>query len=329
MQSRRRFLGTLATAATLPATFGATTARAQSIPRLVTVTVGYPAGGGTDVIARLVSEGLRGTYGENVVVETRDGAGGRIAAERVKNAPADGTSLLFTPAFPMAIYPHIYKKMPYDTLRDFVPVALSHRGVLALSVGPAVPDSVKTLADFIAWARANPDKSDFGAPTGSAQHFAGALFARSAGIDFRLIGYKGGAPSITDMLGGHIAAVVTALSEVMPFLASGKLRILATTASARSVAAPTIPTMTELGYPDVLFQDWCGFLAPAGTPADVVARANAAITKVVSSAKVSSTIVSLGLSPATSTQAAFAAEVKTSWQRYGEIVKSTGFTADE
>ncbi len=247
----------------------------------------------------------------------------------MKRAAPDGQTMLFTPAFPMLIYPHVYKNMGYDTLTDFTPVAMTHRGILAMSVGPAVPESVKTVHDFAEWCRAHPDQANFAASAGSAQHFAGVLFARSAGIPLQMVDYKGGAPEIVDCMGGHIASIITALSEVTPYMNAGKLRLLATTGSKRSPAAPAIPTFVELGYKDVLFQDWSGFLAPAHTPMDLVTRANAIVSKAVFSEKISATMLTLGAPAAATTPEEFAAEIKTGWERYKDIVKSTGFVAEE
>ena len=250
MTTRRDFLFVSAAAALAPRAF------AQELPRQISVIVGYPPGGGTDLLARQVAEGLRGTVAPAVIVENRPGAGGRIAAEYVKNAKPDGSVLLFTPAFPLLIYPHIYPKLPYDTLRDFAAVGIGGRSMLCLSVGPAVPASVKTLAEFAQWAKANPQQALFGAPPGSSQHFAGQLYARSAGVPLTYVAYKGGAPAMQDLLGGHLPANVSPVSEALPHHAAGKIRILATTGAKRPRLLPDVPTMQELGHGEVLFQDW-------------------------------------------------------------------------
>jgi tripartite-type tricarboxylate transporter receptor subunit TctC len=301
-------------------------ARAERLLDHVTFIVGYPAGGATDTVARLVAEAIQGKYASAVVVQNKTGAGGQIAAASMKEQPADGTSLLFTPAFPMVIFPHVYKDIRYDTLKDFVPVATTHFGTLALSVGPGVPEDVKTLKDFIAWAKSHPDKASFGAPAGGAQHFTGLMLARDANIQLQLVSYRGGAPSVTDALGGHIAACITPLAEVLPH--ASELRILATTARERSSLAPDIPTFFELGFEKIVVQDWSGFLAPAGTPPDIVARANAAINAAVESPKVKAAMATLGMEVGTLTPAAFAVTVRESWERYRDIVKASGFQAE-
>jgi tripartite-type tricarboxylate transporter receptor subunit TctC len=220
-----------------------TTAHAQKPLDLVTFFVGYPPGGATDTVARLVADAVQGKYADAVVVQDRPGAGGQIAAAYVKGQPADGSALLFTPAFPMVIHPHVYKDIRYDTLKDFTAVATTHFGTLALSVGPAVPANVRTLQDFVAWAKSNPDKASFGAPSGGSQHFTGLMLARDANIKLQLVTYRGGAPSVVDVLGAHVPAVITPLAEVLPYGREGKLRILATTARERLALAPDTPTL--------------------------------------------------------------------------------------
>ena len=317
-----RYLAAGAAAALAPAL------RAQPAVRQLTIVVAFPAGGATDAVARLVADGLRGRYAETVVVENRVGGNGRTGAVHVKNGPADGSMLLFTPAFPMAIFPHIYKTLPYDPLQDYVPVATTGKGAFALSVGPMVPANVRTVADFIAWSRANPDKATFGAPAGGGQHFAGVQFAKLANVPLRMVPYKGGAPSVVDVLGGHIASVVTPLPEVVGHVKEGKLRMLATTTAQRTRFTPDVPTLRELGY-DVVFQDWSGLLAPARTPREVVARANAAVAEVIRSPAGAQQMVNIGAEADLNTPEEFAALYRATFERYREVVRSTGFTAED
>lgn len=331
MTDRRQFIHALAALAA-PAALVPHAARAQAAPpvKQLTLVVPFPAGGATDAVARLLAEhALRGAYAENVVVENRVGAGGRIGVEYVKHRPADGATLLYTPAFPIAIFPHIYRRLSYDAMADFVPVAASAKGMLGLAVGPAVPASVTKLADFVAWCKANPSKSNFGTGSGSGQHFAGVTFARAAGFDLRLVPYKGGAPAVVDLLGGHISSTVSPLPEIIPHAAENKLRILAVTGRQRSRFLPQVPTMVELGYRDIVFQDWSGVLAPAGIPPELVSRANAAISAYVRSDKGVEAMAKVGTEADAQGVAEFAATVKASWERYREIVKATGFTADD
>ncbi len=327
MTHRRDALRALAAATALPGLLAPGSARAQAL-RQLTIVVGFPPGGATDQVARLLAEGLRGKYAETVIVDNKAGGNGRIGAVAVKNGPADGSVMLFGPAFPMAIFPHIYRTLPYDPLKDFVPVATTSKGAFVLSVGPAVPDGVRTVADFIAWCKAHPGQATFGAPTGGGQHFAGVLFARQSGAPLRMVGYKGGAPSVVDVLGGHIASVVTPMAEVIQHAREGKLRMLATTTRARTRFTPDVPTMKELGY-DVVFEDWSGLLAPAGTPREGVARANAAVAEIVRSPAVAASLVNIGVEADLNTPEQFAALYRDTWERYREVVKSTGFTAED
>jgi tripartite-type tricarboxylate transporter receptor subunit TctC len=322
--TRRTTLKTLAAGAAL----AVPALRAQTTVRQLTIVVAFPAGGATDAVARLVADGLRGRYADTVIVDNRVGGNGRIGAVAVKNGPADGSMLLFTPSFPLAIFPHIYKTLPYDALQDFVPVATTGKGAFALSVGPAVPASVRTVADFVAWCKAHPDTATFGAPAGGGQHFAGVQFARLAAVPLRMVPYKGGAPSVIDALGGHIASVVTPLPEVVQHVKDGKLRMLATTTAQRTRFTPDVPTMRELGY-EVVFQDWSGLVGPARMPREVVARVNAAVAEVIRSPAGAAAMVNIGAEADLNAPEEFAALYRSTWERYRDVVRSTGFTAED
>ena len=323
MLSRRRFL--LAAAAAMLSL----QARSQELLKQASIIVGYPAGGATDILARLIADGLRGSYASVVIVENKPGAGGRIAAEFVKNAKNDGSVLLFTPAFPLLIYPHVYKNLGYDTLRDFVPVGLGGRSMLALSIGPAIPAAVTNAAQYIEWCKANPQQAVFGAPPGSSQHFAGALFARGAGIKLDPVSYKGGAPAIQDLLGGHLPANVSPVAEALPHHQAGKIRILATTGSRRSRFLPEVPSMAELGFKDVVFQDGIGMFAPAGTPAAVAAKLNATMSLTMQAEQGAAGLARMGMEQDNITPEVYAASVRTDFERYRQVVQSTGFKAED
>lgn len=328
MNTRRNLLCAMAAVAVLPFA-GAANAVAQDRIDLLTIVVGFPPGGATDTTARLVGEALTGTYADAVVIENRPGAAGRIAAAHVKNSAADGSTFLFTPAFPMVIHPHLYDDMPYDTVADFTPVSTTHFGNLSFSVGPGAPEEIETLEDYLAWVRENPDEGVYGAPVGGSQHFAGLMFAEAAGIELEIIAYPGGAPSVVDVLGGHIPAVITPLTEVLPHARDGSLRILAATARERSDLAPDIPTFHELGFEDVVVQDWTGLLAPAGTPDEIVERAAAAIAEAVMSDRVRGGMAELGMEAQPVGPAEFAEIVPESLARYGEIIEAHGIEVEE
>jgi tripartite-type tricarboxylate transporter receptor subunit TctC len=320
---RRGFIGGVLGAAAL----AAGTAHAQE--RTIALMVGYPPGGATDLLARILADGLGHALDTSILVENKPGAGGRIATEYVKNAKPDGATLLFSISAPMVIYPHIYQKLGYDPLKDFVPVGAAARQMLCLAVGPQVPGSVRTLADYVAWVKANPRLAMFGTVSGTAPHFAGLLFAQAAGLKLELAPYKGGAQAVVDLMGGHLPATVTPVSEVQPYQAAGRLRILATMGPQRPSILPDVPTMIELGYKDISFQTWLGIFAPAGTPSVEVTRFNAALNRVLAQPEVVERIGKLGMEPAITTLAQFGQIVQDDLALYGKSVAITGFKAED
>ena len=267
MLDRRRLL---AGSAGLLLAGAARPARAQTVKKPVHIIVGFPAGGGTDVTARVLAEGLRGPYASTVLVENKPGASARLAVDYVRNADPDGSVMLFTPDFPMTLYPHSFKSLSYDPLKDFTPVGPATKSMLSYVVGPAVPASVKTLKDFVAWCKANPDKAAYGTTSaGATPHFAGVMFANEAKVAINPVHYRGGAPSLQDVVGGHIAASVNPLSESVPLQKAGTIRILAVTGSKRSQFLPDVPTMKEQGY-DVVIESWLGVFLPPKVPDEIV-----------------------------------------------------------
>src|SRR5271154_4629937 len=233
--------------------------------------VGFPAGGGTDITARVLAEAVQGSYASTLIVENKPGASARIAVEYVKNAPPDGTVMLFTPDFPMTLYPHSFKSLSYDPLQDFIAVSPAATGMLTFVIGPAVPDDVKTLADFIQWCKANPTKASYATTSaGATPHFTGVMLANEARIPMTPVHYRGGAPAIQDLVGGHVPASVNPVSEVSEFAKAGSRRILAVTGAKRSPFLPDVPTFKESGY-NVVVESLSGVFLPANTPNDIVA----------------------------------------------------------
>jgi tripartite-type tricarboxylate transporter receptor subunit TctC len=329
MPTRRHLLAASAAGLVASATGLIPRAFAQAIKKPVHVIVGFPAGGGTDMIARILAERLRGPYASTVLVENKPGAAARLAVEYVKNAEPDGSVMLFTPDFPLTVYPHSFRSLNYDPLRDFIAVSPAAKSMLTYNIGPAVPDSVKTLADFVRWCRANPTKASYGTTSaGGTPHFVGMMLANEAGVPMTPVHYRGGAPALQDLLGGHVPASINPVSESLPFARSGTLRTLAVTGAQRSSFLPDVPTMTEAGY-KIVVDSWLGVFVPAKTPAEVVNALSAAIAEAVKSAPMTESLAKIGNVPAFQTPAEFAAVVKADVARWAPVVKASGFVAED
>jgi len=324
--SRRHLLHT-AVASALTATV-AQRAQAQSLETVKIVT-GFTPGGTSDAICRRLADKIRPGYAANAVVENRSGAGGQIAIQYVKGAAPDGATVLQTPMSMLGIYPHIYKKLPYDPVADLTPVSLGCVFDFGFAVGPAVPASVKTLPEFLAWCKANPAQANFGSPAaGSTPHFIGALLARQANVEIKHIAFRGTQPAILDMLGGQIPAVSGPVGEFTQHLAGGKCRLIATSGAKRSRFAPTVPTLTEQGLKDMAFNEWFGFYLPAKAAPETVQRLNAAIRAALAQQDVIDGLGQMGLEAQSSTPAELAALLKSDTERWGPLVKAIGFTAE-
>ena len=326
--TRRQFVQALGSAAALGA-LHPLSAFAQALDQ-VKIMYGFPAGSAGDSVARRVAEKLGGTaYSKNPgFVENKPGAGGRIAVETLKSSPADGSVLTLAPVSALAVYPHIYPKLSYKP-DDVQPVsigAIMHHG---LAVGPAVPAEVKTLADFLKWAKANPDKAMYGTPgAGSMPHLLGALLGIRSGVELKQVPYRGTVPSITDLVGGQVASAVNPSGDYLQYMKAGRVRVLATSGKKRSPYLPDVPTFTELGYPDVTSEEWFGFYAPAKTPATTLATANAAITAALKDKAVIDALGLVGLVAHGSTPQEQAADQRAEFERWGPLVKQIGFTAE-
>jgi tripartite-type tricarboxylate transporter receptor subunit TctC len=302
--------------------------QAQNAARNVRIIVGFPAGGGTDVLARLLSEKLKEGYAASSIVENRTGAATRIAIEYVKNAEADGSVMLFTPDFPMTVYPFSFRSLNYDPVRDFTAVAPAAKSALAFSVGPAVPAEIKTLSDFVTWAKANPDKATYATTAaGGTPHFTGLMLSQDSKVPMTPVHYKGGAPALQDLIGGHVSSSINPVGETLPFAKAGSVRVLAVTSPQRSVFLPDVPTMKESGY-DVVIEAWLGVLVPSKTPVDVVAKLNQAVKQAFSAPDVVEKLAVLGNEPAYQTPAEFAVTLRADLERWAPIVKASGFVAD-
>jgi tripartite-type tricarboxylate transporter receptor subunit TctC len=324
MTTRRRFVG----AAALGLVSGALPFRvsAQSVDT-AKIIIGFPPGGTTDVMGRKVAEKLRGAYARVCIVENRPGAGGQLGVTALKDSPADGSAMLLTPSSMLTIYPHTYKSLQYK-LDDVAPVSLAMYTHHVLSVGPAVPDSVKTLKDFFAWTKANPDKASYGSPgAGSMPHLIGVLLNKAGGSDLRHIAYRGSAPGIQELLGGQISSFLGPVGDVITHAKAGKVRVLGSSGSKRDAFVPDVPTMGEQGF-RIALREWYAFFMPAKASAETVQRASAALQKAIAQVDVADFGRQFGLEVQSSAPRQLADLLKADAAEWSGLAKETGFTAD-
>lgn len=320
---RRDVLGGLA--ATLAAG-GLHAQVAQGKPaRLV---VGFGAGGTSDVAARAVSSSLRDVMGSDVLVENRVGAGARIALEHVRSAPADASVAILVPDATMCLYPHVYRQLGYDPERDFAPAARIANLAIALYVGAMVPASIDTLAGFIDWVRADPQRATYGTPAaGATPHFVGDMFARAAGLNMTAVHYRGSGPGIQDVIGGHLPAFFGAVPDGAVMQSAGRVRALATTGPRRSAATAGVATFAEQQFGHLVVEDGLGVYLPAATPRPLVERMAAALHQAVEGAEARRTYDSIGLDKSYEGPEAFSQRLRRERARWGQIVQATGFKA--
>ena len=305
--------------------FVAMPAHAQDkIDKPVKVIVGFAPGGTADIIARVVADKMGASLGQPVIVENRPGAIGRIAAEAVKSAAPDGTTIMVMPIGPMAVVPHVYKDITYDPLKDFTPIAIGATFQFAFAASPK--SGAKTWAEFAQWAKANPGKADYATSgAGSLPHFFGVLLGKGIGVEMVHVPYKGSAAYANDLLAGQVAGAIDAIADLTELHRAGKVKILASSGATRSTALPDVPTFNELGVKGVEAMGWFGFFAPAKTPKSIVDTLNAAINKALTSPDVAQKLSGLGMDPATGTPDQFAKIVAEDYAKWGPIVKASGF----
>ena len=280
--TRRFALGSIASAVVLGAgLLGGTSALAQAYPtKPVTIIVPFAAGGTTDILARIIGQALTAELGQSVVVDNRAGAGGNIGGQAAAKATPDGHTLFMGTVGTHAINASLYKKMPFDPVKDFAPLTRVANVPNLLVANPAQP--YKSVKDLIAYAKANPGKVNFGSSgNGSSIHLSGELFKSLAKVDMQHVPYKGSAPAVTDLLGNQIGIMFDNMPSAIQHVRSGKLVPLAVTTAKRSPELPSVPTIAEAGVPGYEATSWFGMFAPAGTPAPVLAKLNAAIVKVL------------------------------------------------
>jgi tripartite-type tricarboxylate transporter receptor subunit TctC len=286
----------------------------------------YAAGGSGDATARLLADKLQTSLGQTVLVENRTGGAGRIGVNAVKNAAADGSTLLFTPFAAVTIYPFAYHTLDYDPFTDLVPITQVCTFDFALAVRSDFP--AKTPQELVSWLKANPASAQYGSPgAGALPHFFGLLFGRAAGVEMTHIAYKGTAPALSDLLGGQIPMVSSTVSDFLELHRAGKIRVIATSGEERTTDLPDVPTFKESGI-DIVGSGWYGMFAPAHTPSDVVARLNAALVAALAPPDIKQRVSGLGLKPTGTSPAQLAAIQKADADKWAPIVKASGFVAD-
>ncbi len=327
MIQRRQFVQS----SVISAVLGATAPAFAQASEQVKVLYGFPAGSAGDIAARRVADRFAGTPFSKAggVVETRAGAGGRIALEGLKNGPQDGTVIAHTPFSALSLYPLIYSKLSYDPFKDFVCLGTSSLIHHGLCVGPAVPESVKNVRDFMAWCKANPASANYGSPAaGSTPHFIGALLGLNTNTDIKHVPYRGSIPGVTDVVGGQIPAMVCPHGDQIANHKAGKLRILATSGKTRSPFVPEVQTFAEQGMPELTVEEWFGFVGPSKMAPALVSAANQAIGAALKEKSVLDSLQVVGLIPLAMTTTEMTASMKAEHERWGPLIKRIGFSAE-
>ncbi len=303
-------------------------AQAQQYPaKPIRFVVPYPAGGPLDTVARLLGQKVSESVKEPVVVDNKPGAGGNIGADAVAKSAPDGYTILMGAVATHAINPTLYTSIPYDAVKDFVPVTQVASTPNVLVVNPSVP--VSNVREFIAYAKANPGKLNFGSgSTGSAGHLAGELFKTMAGVDMVHVPYKGAAPAMTDLIGGQIQLMFDNFASSLAQVRAGKVKALAVTTAKRSVLAPDLPTIAESGLPGFDINTWFGIFVPAGTSREIVERLHAEFVKALSAPDIREKMMTLGAEPVGSTPEEFAAYIRAEAVKYARVIKASGAKAD-
>ncbi|WP_428422749.1 tripartite tricarboxylate transporter substrate-binding protein [Methylibium sp.] len=321
--SRRSFVHSAASAVALASV------PAWAQPSLSRVYVGFAAGGTLDVIARRLADRFKGSYGETVIVESKVGAGGRIANEALKSATPNGGAMVLSPSSPIVIFPHVYSKLAYDPQKDLVAVTPVCSNAQVFVISSAVPEQVRTLAQFVDWAKANPGKGAYGTPAaGSIMHFQGLVFQQKAGIQLTHVAYRGMAAVVLDLIGGNLPSSMAVMGDVTQHIATGKLRALAVTSERRSRFLPEVPTFAEQGFGEVTGVDWYGLFVPATTPQAVIDSLHANTLAAVQHQAFAEPLEKAGFDPYTLPQAEFAKRIRAETLRWGPVVRASGFTAE-
>ncbi len=295
-------------------------ARSADLTRIL---VGFPPGQATDLVARLLAERLGPALGETVIVENRPGQGGSIALASLGQSPADGHTLVLAPLASMVVNPHMYKTVGYETLKSFAPVALVADLPILLVVNPALP--VKSVAELIAYAKANPEKlAHPSSGNGTLSHLGMEVFKQRAGISILHVPYRGSVPAMTDLMTGIVGVAMDTVAVTEPFIRADKMRLIASAYSKRVASFPDVPTVAEQGFPEVDLSAWLGIVASAGVPKERVERLGAALNKITQSPEIVEKFKSLGAIPRALGPAEFGAHLKSEDARWSAIVKASG-----
>jgi tripartite-type tricarboxylate transporter receptor subunit TctC len=313
---------------TLASLAGAGTALAQAYPnKPLRMVVPFAAGGTGDVLGRLLAARLSEGLGQPVVIDFKPGAGTTLGTDAVAKAPPDGYTILFSASTTMTINASLYSKLPYDTLKDLVPVSLLAAIPNMLVANQNLP--ANTVPELIALAKASPGKLNYASPgSGTTPHLAGELFKTVAGIQMTHVPYKGAGPAIIDVLGGHVPMLFDNIPSVKPQVTSGKMKAIAVTSLKRSPAMPGVPTFAEAGLAGFEANSWWAILAPAATPKDVIARLNTEVVKALNNPGLKERFIELGAEPAPSTPEEAAAHIKGEVAKWAAIVKASGARVD-
>ncbi len=330
MNIKRRSLlrRTLAAAAVIPALYGVAPALAQDAwpSKPVRLVVPFVAGGSTDVVARMLGQKLSALWGQTVVIDNRGGAGGNLGADQVAKSAPDGYTLLMASGS-ITINPQIYKKMPFDTKKDLVPITNVVSGPMLVVVPESLP--VRTLKELVALAKAKPGALNFGsAGVGSQVHLAAENFANATGIDIAHVPYKGEAAGYTDLIGGQVQLMVGNFAAASALLGNGRLRPLAVTGKQRSPQLPDVPTVAESGYPGFENSGWFGLLAPAGTPPEVIAKIQRDTATAMAETEMKARLYVLGMTPVANSTAEFSRQMDDEMVRWAAVVKNRKIAAN-
>ncbi|MBC7956570.1 MAG: tripartite tricarboxylate transporter substrate binding protein [Cytophagales bacterium] len=290
------------------------------------IVVTFTTGGAPDILARLIGERLQATWGQTVIVDNKPGAGGNTGADSVAKAVPDGYTVVVGTVGTHSINGALYKKMPYDMVKDFAPITLLATTPNMLVVHPDVP--AKNLKDFIALGKKEGKMSFASSGSGTSIHVSGELFKTMTGIDMQHIPYKGRASAIPDLLGGRVTMMFDNMPSSLPLVKDGKLRALGVTSAKRSAAAPEIPTLAESGLPGFEAVSWFALFAPANTPKPIVDKLQAEVSRILKSPEISKRLLEIGLDPAGGTPAELAEYQKSEITKWAKVVKDSGATAD-